>query len=92
MKCQLTNPACPSQLLLPARGGGGGGKRKRLSRVSKEEGQVGSGAEKLEMQQQHWWNYEEGVAGARHTNREDPRFDETRARCSQENKMKGVTG
>lgn len=83
MKCQLTNPASPSQLLLPAwgGGGGGGGMRKRQTQESKEEGKVGSGAEKLEMKQQHWWNYEEGVAGERQTNREDPWFDETQARC-----------
>lgn len=55
--------------------------RKRQTQESKEEGKVGSGAEKLEMKQQHWWNYEEGVAGERQTNREDPWFDETQARC-----------
>nr|XP_031312415.1 uncharacterized protein LOC105087785 isoform X2 [Camelus dromedarius] len=36
------------------------------------------------MKLEHWWNYEEGVAGEPQANREDPWADETQARCSPE--------
>ena len=36
------------------------------------------------MKLEHWWNYEEGVAGERQANREEQQADETQVGCSRE--------
>lgn len=52
-----------------------------------------SGAKKLEMKLEHWWNYGEGVAGQRQASRKDPGPIRLLARCSQgEERLYGCWG